>query len=71
MASGQDVSKLFENGEGQGRVGVMPLKKISKIVRSKITERERMHKFATRFVDEGMSKEDVRTTGFFRSDMLY
>ena len=49
----------------------MRLKIIQEINRKKIHERERMHKFATKFMDEGISKDEVRSTGFFRSDLLY
>lgn len=49
----------------------MPLKKIQEITRKKIMQRARLHKFATKFMDEGITKEEVRSTGFFRSDLLY
>lgn len=50
----------------------MSLRKIQEITRKKLLERERIHTFASKFLDEAdISKEEVRQTGFFRSDMLY
>ena len=34
-------------------------------------DQDRMQKFASKFMDEGITKDDLKSTGFFRSDMLY
>jgi hypothetical protein len=49
----------------------MGIAKAQEITRRKLKDRERLHKFASKFMGDGISKEEVRTTGFFRSDMLY
>jgi len=40
-------------------------------MRKKIRDQQRMQKFASKFANEGITKEDLKSTGFFRSDMLY
>lgn len=62
---------VWSEGPGHGRRKIMQLKKIQEVTRKKIMEKERMHKFATKFMDEGITKDEVRQTGFFRSDLLY
>ena len=45
--------------------------KANEIMKEKIKKKERLHEFATKYTDEGMSSKQVRESGLFRSDMLY
>lgn len=51
---------VWSEGSGHGRRKIMQLKKIQEVTRKKIMEKERMHKFATKFMDEGITKDEVR-----------
>ena len=65
------VEGLFSSGSGNGRHKVMALAKTQAMTRKKMAKKEKQLQFARRFLDDDISKEEVRSTGFLRSDMLY
>jgi len=63
---------LFEDESHQtGRRGVSKLKSSLALVKKKMRNKEKMVKFAKKFTEEGLSHQEIRSTGFMRSDMLY
>ncbi len=66
------LDKLFEDpSHGTGRRGVLSVKKAVGLVNKKMQKKDKMRKFAKTFTDEGLSNQELRSTGFMRSDMLY
>lgn len=66
------IDKLYEDpSHGTGRRGVLDVKKAVGLVNKKMQRKDKMLKFAKKFTDEGLSNQELRSTGFMRSDMLY
>jgi len=66
------IDALFDDAShGTGRRGVIGLKKSVEIVKKKMRNKDKMRQFAKKFTDEGLSNQELRSTGFMRSDMLY
>ena len=65
------LSLFDDESHKTGRRGVSDLKKSVLLVKKKIRNKEKMVKFAKKFTEEGLSHQEIRSTGFMRSDMLY
>jgi hypothetical protein len=49
----------------------MSIKQSVALVQKKMRNKEKMLAFARKFSDEGLTKSELKGTGFMRSDMLY
>lgn len=68
----QALLQLFEDESHKtGRRGVSSVKQSVELVKKKMRNKEKMVKFAKKFTEEGLTHQEIRSTGFMRSDMLY
>lgn len=66
------IDKLFDDESHRtGRRGVKNLKQGVDLVKQKMRKKERFRAFARKFTDEALSNQEIKSTGFGRSDMLY
>ena len=66
------IDELFDDeSHGTGRRGVMSVRKSVAVVQKKMRNKDRLLNFARKFSDEGLTKSELKSTGFMRSDMLY
>lgn len=54
-----------------GRRGVLNMKKGVELVKKKLRNKDKMRTFAKKFTDEGLTNQELKSTGFMRNDMLY
>jgi hypothetical protein len=66
------LNKLFDDAShSTGRRGVLNMKKSVELVKRKLRNKDKMRSFAKKFTDEGLTNQELKSTGFMRSDMLY
>lgn len=66
------IDKLFDDeSHGTGRRGVKNVKQSFDLVKMKMRKKERFRAFARKFTDETLTNQEIKSTGFGRSDMLY
>lgn len=66
------IDALWDDpSHGTGRRGVVGLKKAVATVQKKMRKKEKMRAFARKFTDEDLTNQQLRSSGFMRSDMLY
>ena len=66
------IEQLYAADSVQGRSGVVSVKKSVEIINKKIAEKQKQMDFVDKFGgDDGITSEDLKYTGGFRTDMLY
>ncbi len=66
------IDKLFDDAShGTGRRGVLDMKRSGDLIKQKLRKKEKLRQFASKFTNEGLTNQELRSTGFMRSDMLY